>query len=392
MNEFNDAKEPVQKPGSKKFSAAIAAVGIVALLAGLVYLGISFWSQNQIVSIKAEYHGATQAGTVLDGANTGIQVTGRTRKRTEVVIPSEEWSVDKPQVLSPDVTSAVSIQYKGKSCELRVACTDSQVAAIAASYTGPKEAGTVICNTAEGFSVIATLRDGREMDVTDACVIDNDSVTLKENKISTVDIRYTDPFNNKVFSTSVDVICSTKTVKQIAAKYVGEAPEGEVLDSNNPNFVVTATYDNGSVQQVQGWEIRDPSTVTPSKSTPVTIHYGGQETTVVVECKDYDPGAYRKNCGKYNYTKLLRYPEKYIGSMLCIRGRISQVFEGTTSSSQCSYRIRVGYRQYINVAFQGTLSKGKLIEGDSVTCYGTFLGLDRNDNGYPFVSAKIIDR
>lgn len=392
MNEFNETKEPVQKPGSKKFNAVIVAATIVGLVAVLLYFGYSSWSKNQIVSIKAEYHGATQAGTVLDSANTGIHVTGRTRKRSEVEIPFEEWSVDKAQVLSPDITTIVRIQYRGKSCELRVACTDSQVASIAASYSGSREAGTVICKTSEGFSAVAKLRDGREMDITEACTIDNGSVTLKENKTSTVDIHYTDPFSNKVFSTSLDVICSTKTVKQIAARYVGEAPEGEVLDSNNPNFIVTATYDNGSVEQVQGWEIRDPSTVTLSKSTPVTIHYGGQETKVVVECKNYDPGAYRKNCGKYNYTNLLRYPEKYIGSMICIRGKVSQVFEGTTTSSQCAYRIRVGYRKYINVVFQGTLDKGKLIEGDSVTCYGTFLGLDMNDNGYPFVSAKIIDR
>lgn len=157
-------------------------------------------------------------------------------------------------------------------------------------------------------------------------------------------------------------------------------------------MLVTAVFDDGSVEQVQGWEIQNPAIVTISKSSSVTISYGGQETKVVVECSDYDSNVYRKNCSRYNYTDLVRYPENYIGAMIRVRGQISQVYREAATSSRCSYRIRVGYRQYINVAFQGTLNEGQLIEGDSVTCYGTFLGIDNNDNGYPLVSAKIIDR
>lgn len=389
---MNGAETNAQKPVSKKRNPAIIAAMIAGLLVIIAFLLVRVWLNNQIVSIKAEYHGPTQAGTVLDRSNTGIQVTGRTRKRNTVEIPSGEWTVDQAQTLSPDTTSAVSIQYKGKDCELRVACTDSQVASIAASYEGSREAGSVIDQTTEGFCVTATLRNGQVIDITDTCVIGNDSVTLENNKTSTVQISYTDPFNNKVFSASLNVACTTKTVKQITAKYIGEALEGEILDSNNQNFIVTAVYDNGSVEQIQGWEIRNPSIVTISKSSPVTISYGGQETTVVVECSDYDANVYRKNCSRYPYTDLVRYPENYIGFMICVRGQINQVYRGTTTSSRCSYRIRVGYRKYINVAFQGTLDNGQLIEGDSVTCYGTFLGIDENDNGYPLISAKIIDR
>ena len=394
MDEMNKVNERPNRSNEKKphIKAVLAAVIFAVLLVLALCFGITAWSENQIVSIKAVYTGATEAGTILDSTNTGIQVIGRTRKRSSVEIPFGEWKVDTAQVLSPDVTSTVCIQYKRKTCELRVACTDSQVASITASYDGIKEDGTVIGNTTEGFFAIATLRDGREIDITDQCVIDNGSVSLKENKTSTLQISYTDPFNNKTFTTSLEIACSTKTVRQIAATYVGQAHEGEILDSNNQNFIVSATYDSGISEQVQGWEIYDPATVKLGKSTAVTIYYGGKETKVVVECGDDDLTAYRKNCDKLNYSNLVRYPEKYIGAMVQFRGKISQVFDGTSATSQRSYRIRVGSGKYINVVFQGTLKKGNLIVGDSVTCYGTFLGIDHNDNGYPIVSAKIIDR
>lgn len=391
MDENNVTNEPVQKSRwGKRNSIGIAV--IVVLLAAVLYLGFSAWKDNQIVSIKAAYDGPTQAGTMLDSTNTGIRVTGRTRKRSEVEIPFGEWSVDEAKSLAADVDSVVRIRYRGKTCELRVTCTDSQTASIQISYSGKTDAGTVISHAAEGFSVTATLRNGTEIDITDTCVMDNGEVTLMENRSSTVSVSYTDPFNHKVYSDSLDVICSTKTVKQISAKYIGEALEGELLDSSNRNFVVTATYDNGSVEQVQDWTIREASTVTRSTSTPVTIWYGGKETTIVVECRDYDPDVYRKNCSRYPYTELVRFPDNYIGAMISVRGRINQVYEGTTSSSRCSYQIRVGYRQYMNVEFQGTLDRGNLIEGDWITCYGTFMGLDHNDNSYPLISARILER
>lgn len=391
MNVFDVENESVQEPAPKKKNRWIL-FAVVAVIAVAVFLGFHIWSENQIMTIKANYHGPTQSGTILDSENSGIQVMGRTRKRSTVEIPFGEWTVDEAQVLAPDITSTVFIQYKGKTCELRVACTDSQTASIVAEYTGTRDAGTEIRNTTEGFSVTATLRNGTKTDITDACVIDNGSVILQENKASTVQIRYTDPLSNKDFFTSLNVICSTKTVKQISAKYVGQAPEGEILDSSNQNFIVTATYDNGSVEKVQGWSIPDAAEVTRSKSTPVTIIYGGKETKIVVECSDYDAVAYKKNCDKYQYSDMVRYPEKYIGSMICVRGQITQVYAATTAASGCSYCIRTGYRQYMNIAFQGTLNQGNLIEGDYVTCYGTFMGMDPNDSEYPLINAKIVER
>lgn len=394
MDEMNAENEKAHRSNGKKLNKKLVLVAaILAILLVLaLHFGITAWSENQIVSIKAVYAGATEAGTILDSTNTGIQVIGRTRKRSSVEIPFGEWKVDTAQVLSPDVTSTVSIQYKRKTCELRVACTDSQVASISAYYDGIKEDGTVISNTTEGFSATASLRDGREIDITDQCVIDNGSISLKENKTSTLQISYTDPLNNKTFSTSLEITCSTRTVRQIVATYVGPAYEGEILDSNNQNFIVSATYNSGISELVQGWEIYDPATVKLGKSATVTIYYGGKETKVVVECNDDDLTAYRKNCKKLNYSNLVRYPEKYMGTMIQFRGKITQVYDSSSATSQRSYRIRVGSQKYVDVVFEGTLKKGNLIDGDSVTCYGTFMGIDHNDNGYPIVSAKIIDR
>ncbi|HIZ18552.1 MAG TPA: zinc ribbon domain-containing protein [Candidatus Olsenella stercoravium] len=75
----------------------------------------------ELTSIFATYTGSTEAGTLIDGSNSGITVTGSYDDGTSEVLTG--WSVDNPGELVAGQTSTFSITYQDLSCTLEVACT-----------------------------------------------------------------------------------------------------------------------------------------------------------------------------------------------------------------------------------------------------------------------------
>jgi len=333
------------------------------------------------------------AGTVLDNNNTGIVITGRTKNGDEVTVAPEDWNISSPKTLQADKSTVVRIAYKDLFCELTVDCEDSNVASITAYYDGELKAGTVISNITEGLHVMATYKNGDTADVTDQCEIENGPITLEADKTTVIKVSYSDPVNNKRFNSEFSVSCTTRTVRKIVVKYVGSAEAGEILDEDNAWITVTALYQNGDSEIVDGWTVAEPAMLESSKNASVHVSYAGFTEKLTVECKTIDPDAYRKNCAKVKYNDLARSPEDYENTMVMISGKIVYIYSNANTSSGYIYKIDAGQGKYLNVAFSGELTDGNLIEDDYVTCYGEFIGIaDINYDELPLINAKYIDR
>ncbi len=366
----------------------------IVLLIIIAVITLAVLSGYQVISIKAIYNGATEAGTLLDNSNTGIVVTGKNKSGDTVDIPLGEWNITSPKKLEADTSTIVRISYEDNYCELKVTCTDSNVASIEAYYDGDRAAGTTISNITEGFSAMATLKNGTKIDITDKCEIVDGPITIQADIATPVQIKYTDPVNANVFTHSFSVTSTTRTVKRISAKYQGEAKEGEVLDSNNSGFVVTATFNNGDVEVVKGWEIKEPATLANSHTSTVVISYGGQDFEISVDCSVFDPEVYKNRCESISYNDLARNPDSYEGTLIKITGKINHIESGTNSDSGYIYHVYVNSSsKYIRVAYNGTLDAGNFIEDDYITCYGEYLGIDITDyNEAPLMNARVIER
>ncbi|MEF2837886.1 MAG: hypothetical protein U0N82_09195 [Oscillospiraceae bacterium] len=382
------AGEKKKSPRKIVFILAVVAVLVVVGIVGGVIL-----SGMQVISIRAEYTGPLSAGTVLDNANSNIIIIGRTKNGDNVTIAQGDWGISSPKTLEADKTAVVRIAYNDLFCELTVNCEDSNVASITAYYDGELKAGTVISNITDGLHVMATYKNGTNTDVTNQCAIENGPITLEADKTTVIKVSYVDPVNNKRFTTEFSVSCTTKTVRKIIVKYVGSADAGEILDENNEWIIVTAMYQNGDSENVTGWTVKEPATLENSQIASVYVSYEGFTEKLTVECKTIDPDTYRKNCLKVNYNDLARSPEEYENKMVTISGKISYINSNANTSSGYIYKIDAGQRKYLNVAFNGKLDSGNLIENDYITCYGEFIGIvDVNYDDLPLINAKYIDR
>lgn len=79
--------------------------------------------------------------------------------------------------------------------------------------------------------------------------------------------------------------------------------------------------------------------------------------------------------------------------MVKISGKIIYINSNANTASGYIYKIDAGQGKYLNVAFNGELESGNLIEDDYITCYGEFIGIvDVNYEDLPLINAKYIDR
>ncbi len=78
-------------------------------------------AKKEISSIGADYSGNTEAGTVLDANNKGIIITANYGDGDSEKVTG--WTIAEPQTLAAGQSSTVTIEYKGKTCDLTVDCT-----------------------------------------------------------------------------------------------------------------------------------------------------------------------------------------------------------------------------------------------------------------------------
>ncbi len=363
-----------KQPRSRKAFARVAAVAVV-LLAAIVL--IVLFSGPKYEQIRVVYTGSRDAGVVLDAGNAAICVTGIDKDGSADEIPVGKWTLAEPATLEPDTTSTVIVCYRKLEAELQVKCTTSLVRSISASYEGNAVEGVVIGPENAGFHVVAEFKNGDKRDVTKDCSVEGGSVRLERDKTSTVTAHYSDPYNGEVFSYSISVKCSTRTVTSISAKYSGQTYEGIVLNSNNTGITVTATYRDGSTEKVTGWTVAPPVTLKADESATVTISYEGCTCKLTVPCSTISEAAYKKSCTQVSYDQLSRNYNDWRGERVKISGRIFQIVsEGSGYWQVYTYLVATSGRSnnLIYVVYTGPLDS-RLLEGDSVTIYGEADGL-----------------
>lgn len=200
-------------------------------------------------------------------------------------------------------------------------------------------------------------------------------------------------------STSTSVIQS-KELESISAIYSGSTEAGTSINNDNTGISVTATYSDGTTEQVTGWSVDNPGELVASQTSDFNISYQGKTCSLSIACTTLDETSYKNSCEKIPYDDLARTPDNYTGSNVVFEGEVIQVIEGTGNTT---YRINVTKGDYgiwddtVLVYFENDSSSPRILEDDIVTFYGTYGGLYTYESTMgasitvPLVYAEFID-
>lgn len=190
------------------------------------------------------------------------------------------------------------------------------------------------------------------------------------------------------------------TVASISATYKGSTEAGTVLDANNKDISVVATYDDGTSKRIKDFSIATPVTLVAEQESSVTIEYSGVSCSLNVKCTTLSPETFKAQCQDVSYEDLARTPDAYKGQNVKFTGEIIQVIEEGTSAT---YRINVTQGAYgiwkdtVLVAYDYKDGQSRFLEDDIVTFYGMSTGLYTYqstmgaDITIPSIVAKYID-
>lgn len=169
-----------------------------------------------------------------------------------------------------------------------------------------------------------------------------------------------------------------KTITSISASYKGSTEAGTVLDANNKDISVVATYDDGTSKKINDFSIATPVTLVAEQESIATIEYNGVSCTLTVKCTTMSPETFKAQCQDIPYEDLARTPDSYIGQYVKFTGEIIQVIDDGTSAT---YRINVTQGNYgiwddtVLVTYDYQNGQSRFLEDDIVTFYGTSMGL-----------------
>lgn len=93
---------------------------------------------------------------------------------------------------------------------------------------------------------------------------------------------------------------------------------------------------------------------------------------------------YKAECQSVDYKELCRYPEKYEGTKIVVKVKISQIIDANFSGSEKAWRTYTdnsGYGFYADDEYYMLDKRGgdavKILEDDIITVYGEFTGLEK---------------
>ncbi|MCR5667357.1 MAG: hypothetical protein K6G01_11095 [Eubacterium sp.] len=167
-------------------------------------------------------------------------------------------------------------------------------------------------------------------------------------------------------------------VTSLAAQYSGSTEAGVTLDSDNSDITVTATYEDGSSEDVYYWEIAEAKTLKAGKDTTVQIKYEDVTCDLTVTCTTQTKKQYKKSCESVEYNAIARDPDSYIGKNIKFYGQVIQVME---SGDDVTLRIATKEEEYLGyyddivlVAYTYADGDSKILEDDMITVWGECLG------------------
>ena len=93
---------------------------------------------------------------------------------------------------------------------------------------------------------------------------------------------------------------------------------------------------------------------------------------------------YKAECQTVDYKELCRYPEKYEGTKIAVKVKVSQIIDANFSGSEKAWRTYTdnsGYGFYADDEYYMLDKRGgdavKILDDDIITVYGEFTGLEK---------------
>lgn len=121
------------------------------------------------------------------------------------------------------------------------------------------------------------------------------------------------------------------------------------------------------------------SSASSSKATSTSA--ASSVASVVPEISEDD---YKAECQIVDYKELCRYPEKYEGTKIVVKVKVSQIIDANFSGSEKAWRTYTdnsGYGFYADDEYYMLDKRGgdavKILEDDIITVYGEFTGLEK---------------
>lgn len=131
----------------------------------------------------------------------------------------------------------------------------------------------------------------------------------------------------------------------------------------------------GSGSSSDGSASSSKSTSKASTSTASSV------ASVVPEISEDD---YKAECQTVDYKELCRYPEKYEGTKIVVKVKVSQIIDANFSGSEKAWRTYTdnsGYGLYADDEYYMLDKRGgdavKILDDDIITVYGEFTGLEK---------------
>ena len=118
-----------------------------------------------------------------------------------------------------------------------------------------------------------------------------------------------------------------------------------------------------------------------SSTTKASASTASSAASVVPEISEDD---YKAECQAVDYKELCRYPEKYEGTKIVVKVKVSQIIDANFSGSEKAWRAYTdnsGYGFYADDEYYMLDKRGgdavKILEDDIITVYGEFTGLEK---------------
>jgi RNA polymerase subunit RPABC4/transcription elongation factor Spt4 len=118
-----------------------------------------------------------------------------------------------------------------------------------------------------------------------------------------------------------------------------------------------------------------------SSTTKASASTASSVASVVPEISEDD---YKAECQTVDYKELCRYPEKYEGTKIVVKVKVSQIIDANFSGSEKAWRTYTdnsGYGLYADDEYYMLDKRGgdavKILEDDIINVYGEFTGLEK---------------
>jgi RNA polymerase subunit RPABC4/transcription elongation factor Spt4 len=138
-------------------------------------------------------------------------------------------------------------------------------------------------------------------------------------------------------------------------------------------IVLSAIGSSGSGSDSSASDSKETSKASASTASSVA--------SVVPEISEDD---YKAECQTVDYKELCRYPEKYEGTKIVVKVKVSQIIDANFSGSEKAWRTYTdnsGYGFYADDEYYMLDKRGgdtvKILEDDIINVYGEFTGLEK---------------